>query len=117
MKTIVTGGAGFLGSHLCDLRLDKGHKVICIDNLVTGSAKNIKHIDSDKFTYLKHGVTKPIYFVDNIDHIFHLAPPASPSTTLTSLSRRSRSGHLAPITLKVTAKGFTAKSAVFAKTL
>jgi len=78
MKTIVTGGAGFLGSHLCDLLLDKGHEVICIDNLVTGSAKNIVHIDSDKFTYLKHDVTKPIYFGDRIDYIFHLASPASP---------------------------------------
>ncbi len=78
MKTIVTGGAGFLGSHLCDLLLEKGHEVICIDNLVTGSAKNIEHIDSDKFTYLKHDITKPIYFGDKINYIFHLASPASP---------------------------------------
>ena len=78
MKTIVTGGAGFLGSHLCDLLLEKGHEVICIDNLVTGSAKNIEHIRSDKFTYLKHDVTEPIYFGDKIDYIFHLASPASP---------------------------------------
>ena len=78
MKTIVTGGAGFLGSHLCDLLLDKGHEVICIDNLVTGNAKNIEHIKSDKFTYLKHDITKPIYFGDKIDYIFHLASPASP---------------------------------------
>ena len=78
MKTIVTGGAGFLGSHLCDLLLDKGHEVICIDNLVTGSARNIEHISSDRFTYLKHDVTKPIYFGDRIDNIFHLASPASP---------------------------------------
>ena len=78
MKTIVTGGAGFLGSHLCDLLLDKGHEVICIDNLVTGSARNIDHIKSDKFTYLKYDVTEPIYFGDKIDYIFHLASPASP---------------------------------------
>ncbi|MGP8323443.1 MAG: UDP-glucuronic acid decarboxylase family protein [Methanosarcinaceae archaeon] len=78
MKTIVTGGAGFLGSHLCDLLLENGHEVICIDNLMTGSTKNIKHIDSDRFTYLKHDVTKPIYFGDRIDYIFHLASPASP---------------------------------------
>ena len=78
MKTIVTGGAGFLGSHLCDLLLDKGHEVICIDNLVTGNAKNIEHIKSDKFTYLKHDITKSIYFGDKIDYIFHLASPASP---------------------------------------
>ncbi|MEA1906830.1 MAG: UDP-glucuronic acid decarboxylase family protein [Euryarchaeota archaeon] len=75
MKTIVTGGAGFLGSHLCDLLLLKGHEVICVDNLITGSARNI---ESDRFTYLEHDVTKPIYFGDRIDYIFHLASPASP---------------------------------------
>ncbi|HIE31618.1 MAG TPA: SDR family oxidoreductase [Methanosarcinales archaeon] len=78
MKTIVTGGAGFLGSHLCDLLLLKGYEVVCIDNLITGSAQNIKHITSDRFTYLKHDVTKPLYFGDRIDCIFHLASPASP---------------------------------------
>jgi len=78
MKTIVTGGAGFLGSHLCDLLLEKGHEVICIDNLVTGNTRNIEHIHSDRFTYLKHDITKPIYFGDKIDYIFHLASPASP---------------------------------------
>jgi len=78
MKTIVTGGAGFLGSHLCDLLLEKGHEVICIDNLVTGNTRNIEHIQSDRFTYLKHDITKPIYFGDKIDYIFHLASPASP---------------------------------------
>jgi dTDP-glucose 4,6-dehydratase len=78
MKTIVTGGAGFLGSHLCDLLLGKGHEVICVDNLVTGNTRNIEHIASDRFTFLKHDVTKPIYFGDKIDYIFHLASPASP---------------------------------------
>ena len=81
MKTIVTGGAGFLGSHLCDLLLEKGHEVICIDNLVTGDLKNLEHLKSDqleRFTYLKHDITKPIYFGDKIDYIFHLASPASP---------------------------------------
>lgn len=78
MRSIVTGGAGFLGSHLCDLLLKNGHDVICIDNLVTGNIRNIDHITSDRFTYLKHDVTKPIYFGDKIDYIFHLASPASP---------------------------------------
>jgi len=78
MKTIVTGGAGFLGSHLCDLLLKNGHEVICIDNLVTGNTRNIEHITSNKFSYLKHDITKPIYFGDKIDYIFHLASPASP---------------------------------------
>lgn len=78
MRSIITGGAGFVGSHLCDLLIEKGHKVICIDNLVTGKTKNIEHIDSDNFTYLRHDITKPIYFGDKIDYIFHLASPASP---------------------------------------
>lgn len=78
MRSIVTGGAGFVGSHLCDLLIEKGHKVICIDNLVTGKTKNIEHIDSDNFTYLRHDITKPIYFGDKVDYIFHLASPASP---------------------------------------
>lgn len=78
MRSIVTGGAGFLGSHLCDLLLEKGHEVICIDNLLTGNLRNLEHIVSDNFTYIKHDVTKPIYFGDKIDYIFHLASPASP---------------------------------------
>ena len=76
MKTIVTGGAGFLGSHLCDLLLEKDHEVICIDNLVTGNTRNIEHIKSDRFTYLKHDVTKPIYFGDKI--VFKYLPQDDP---------------------------------------
>lgn len=78
MRSVVTGGAGFLGSHLCDLLLEKGHEVICIDNMLTGNPKNLEHIKSNKFTYIKHDVTKPIYFGDKINYIFHLASPASP---------------------------------------
>ena len=78
MNVLVTGGAGFLGPHLCDLLLLKGYEVICVDNLITGSAQNIEHIESDRFTYLEHDVTKPLYFGDRIDYIFHLASPASP---------------------------------------
>ncbi len=78
MKAIVTGGAGFLGSHLCDLLLAKGYEVVCVDNLITGSAKNIEHIDSDMFSYVRHDVTKPFYVDYKIDFIFHLASPASP---------------------------------------
>ncbi len=78
MKALVTGGAGFLGSHLYDLLLAKGYEVICVDNLITGSARNIEHIKTDNFTYMKHDVTKPLYVEDKIDYIFHLASPASP---------------------------------------
>lgn len=78
MKALVTGGAGFLGSHLCDLLLAKGYEVLCVDNLITGSSGNIEHITSGKFSYLRHDVTKPLYVEDKIDQIFHLASPASP---------------------------------------
>jgi dTDP-glucose 4,6-dehydratase len=78
MKSIVTGGAGFVGSHMCDLLLEKGHEIICIDNLVTGTTRNIEHIKSEHFTYIEHDITKPIYFGDKIEYIFHLASPASP---------------------------------------
>ncbi len=83
MKALVTGGAGFLGSHLCDLLLDKGYEVICVDNIITGNIKNLDHIKydkikSDRFSYINHNVTKPLYLEDKIDFIFHLASPASP---------------------------------------
>ncbi len=78
MKALVTGGAGFLGSHLCDLLLLKGYEVICVDNFLTGSEKNISHINNNGFSFINHDVTKPLYLEDNIDFIFHLASPASP---------------------------------------
>src|SRR3990172_1576920 len=78
MKALVTGGAGFLGSHLCDLLLSKGYEVLCVDNLITGNARNIEHIKSDRFSYIKHDVTKPLYLEEKIDFLFHLASPASP---------------------------------------
>jgi UDP-glucuronate decarboxylase len=60
MKAIVTGGAGFIGSHLCDRLLGMGLDVIAIDNLCTGSLKNISHIDSPHFSFIRHDVTKPL---------------------------------------------------------
>ena len=76
-KVLVTGGAGFLGSHLCDRLLTDGHTVICIDNLQTGSEKNISHLAGRKdFTFIKHDVIEPIDL--EVDRIFNLACPASP---------------------------------------
>ena len=77
-RTLVTGGAGFLGSHLCDHLLDKGHQVICMDNLITGSLANIKHIRSDRFTFIEHNVTKFIDIDGPLDYILHFASPSSP---------------------------------------
>jgi dTDP-glucose 4,6-dehydratase len=77
-RTLITGGAGFLGSHLCDYLLDKGHEVICMDNLITGSLNNIKHIKSDKFKFIEHNVTQFINLDGSLDYILHFASPASP---------------------------------------
>jgi dTDP-glucose 4,6-dehydratase len=75
---IVTGGAGFLGSHLCDHLLAKGDRVICIDNLDTGSLQNVEHIRDDRFTFLQHDLTKPVFIDEPVDFVYHLASPASP---------------------------------------
>lgn len=76
---VVTGGAGFLGSHLCDRLLNEGFKVICVDNLITGNTNNISHLSgNDNFTFVKHDVTNYIYLPGRIDYILHFASPASP---------------------------------------
>jgi UDP-glucuronate decarboxylase len=77
MKILVTGGAGFLGSHLCEKLLDLNHEVICIDNFYTGDNKNILHLrESNNFDFLRHDITFPLYL--EVDGIFNLACPASP---------------------------------------
>jgi dTDP-glucose 4,6-dehydratase len=75
---VVTGGAGFLGSHLCDYLLARGHRVICIDNLDTGSLKNISHLGHDDFVFVQHDVTRFIEIDEPVDFVYHLASPASP---------------------------------------
>jgi dTDP-glucose 4,6-dehydratase len=75
---LVTGGAGFLGSHLCDELLRRGHRVICVDNVETGSLANIEHIRAPQFRFLQADIIQP-YFVDEpIDIVYHFASPASP---------------------------------------
>ncbi|MBE3090606.1 MAG: SDR family oxidoreductase [Actinobacteria bacterium] len=76
--SLVTGGAGFIGSHLCKYLLKKNYKVICIDNLITGSLKNLEGIKTGDFLFVNHDVTEHIEIEDNINIIFHLSSPASP---------------------------------------
>jgi UDP-glucuronate decarboxylase len=76
-RILVTGGAGFLGSHLCDRLLAIGHEVLCIDNLFTGNKRNIEHLhDNPRFEFMRHDVTFPLYV--EVDQIYNLACPASP---------------------------------------
>lgn len=76
---VVTGGSGFLGSHLCDRLLSEGFKVIAIDNLLTGNVRNIQHLfGNENFEFIKHDVTNYIYVPGRVDYIFHFASPASP---------------------------------------
>jgi len=79
MRILVTGGAGFLGSHLCDRLLAEGHDVIAMDNLVTGNTDNITHLAGNRrFLFIEHNITNYIYIKDNLDAILHFASPASP---------------------------------------
>jgi dTDP-glucose 4,6-dehydratase len=78
MRIVVTGGAGFLGSHLCDRLLAEGHEVIAIDNLITGSVDNVAHIRDPRFSFIHYDVTNYIYVEGSVDFVFHFASPASP---------------------------------------
>ncbi|GIO86581.1 UDP-glucose 4-epimerase [Paenibacillus faecis] len=76
-RILVTGGAGFLGSHLIDRLLEQGHEIVCVDNLQTGSLRNIEHV-IDAITFIQHDITKPLPEVGVFDEIYNLACPASP---------------------------------------
>src|SRR5215475_13868410 len=76
-RILITGGAGFLGSHLCDRLLAQGHEVLCVDNLFTGTKRNIDHLHGEpRFEFIRHDVTFPLYV--EVDEIYNLACPASP---------------------------------------
>ncbi|MEO8505526.1 MAG: UDP-glucuronic acid decarboxylase family protein [Acidobacteriota bacterium] len=77
--TLVTGGAGFLGSHLCERFLSVGHRVVCVDNLITGNLRNIAHLRSEgRFSFIEHDISKPLFLAEPIRNVLHFASPASP---------------------------------------
>ncbi len=78
MRIVVTGGAGFIGSHLTEELLKQGHSVVVIDNFITGSRKNLEHLPGEKLSIIEHDITRPIYLAEKIDRLYHLASPASP---------------------------------------
>ena len=76
-RVLITGGSGFVGSHLCEALIDAGHQVLCVDNFFTGSRQNVDHLlDNHEFELLRHDVTFPLYV--EVDEIYNLACPASP---------------------------------------
>ncbi|MBL8055180.1 MAG: SDR family oxidoreductase [Anaerolineales bacterium] len=82
MRILITGGAGFIGSHLCDRLLGAGHSVIAMDNLITGHIRNIQHLAGrDDFRFVKHNVSEDIFVDGPLDAVMHFASPASPSKT------------------------------------
>jgi dTDP-glucose 4,6-dehydratase len=83
VRAVVTGGAGFLGSHLCDAMTERGWEIICIDNLITGAEENIQHLKNDRrFIFLRQDVCKPINVGESLDAVLHFASPASPDDYL-----------------------------------
>ena len=79
MRTLITGGAGFVGSHLCERFLAEGHDVVCVDNFITGRPDNVRHLlDNPKFRIIVHDISKPLYIDGLVDNVLHFASPASP---------------------------------------
>jgi dTDP-glucose 4,6-dehydratase len=84
-RTLITGGAGFLGSHLCDRLIEEGHEVLCMDNLVTGDTENIEHLfelGQDRFRFVEYDVTDYIHVNGELDYVLHFASPAAPDDYL-----------------------------------
>ncbi len=79
MRTVITGGAGFIGSHLCERFLDEGHEVVCVDNLLTGTRRNIAHLEGNhRFRFLEHNISEPVEIDGPVENVLHFASPASP---------------------------------------
>jgi dTDP-glucose 4,6-dehydratase len=77
-RTVVAGGAGFIGSHVCERLLAEGHEIVCLDNFTTGCPENVSHLRDSRFELIKHDITKRIEIEGPVDYVLHLASPASP---------------------------------------
>ncbi len=110
MRILVTGGAGFLGSHLCDRFIDEGHQVIAMDNLITGNMENISHLlGNDNFTFVKHNVYNYIHIEGGLDAVLHFASPASPNDYLEHPIPTLKVGSLGTLNTIGLAKGKNAR--------
>ncbi len=94
MRAVLTGGAGFIGSHLCDRLLAEGYEVVCVDNLLTGRRENIAHITDPRFTFLQHDITTPLFLDGPVDFVLHFASAASPVDYLTHPIKTLKAGAL-----------------------
>ena len=110
MKVIITGGAGFIGSHLCDRFLADGNDVVCVDNMITGAHANIEHLKKNKkFQLLEHDISKPLEIAGPVDFIFHFASPASPIDYLKLPIQTLKVGSLGTLNVLGMAKAKKAK--------
>lgn len=109
MRVLVTGGAGFLGSHLCDALLARGHSVVCADSLLTGSTRNIAHLGHEpRFEFLEHDVSQ-LFDPGKVDYIFHFASPVSPIDYLRHGIATLQAGSLGSMNCLNLAKKYAAK--------
>ena len=94
-RTLITGGSGFLGSHLCDRFIAEGHEVVCMDNLITGSTDNVAHLmGHERFEFVKHDVSNYIFLAGDVDNVLHFASPASPIDYLRAAHPDAQGGQL-----------------------
>ena len=110
MRVLVTGGAGFLGSHLCDRLMADGHEVVCVDNFITGKPENIRHLqDRQGFTLVQHDISKPLELPQPLDYVLHFASPASPPDYLKYPIQTMKVGSLGTLNMLGIAKAKKAK--------
>jgi dTDP-glucose 4,6-dehydratase len=109
MRVMITGGAGFVGSHLCDALLAKGHSVVCVDNLLTGRMENLAHLSHEpRFEFLQQDVCQP-FDIGKVDYVFHFASPASPADYLKHGIETLRVGSAGTINCLELAKKYNAR--------